>query len=104
MVFTDPPYNVRIDGHVSGLGRVQHREFAMASGEMTEDEFTQFLKATLGAAVNASRDGALHYVCMDWRHLFETLSAGRAALRLTSEHLRLEQGQWRHGIVLPVKT
>jgi DNA modification methylase len=78
LVFTDPPYNVRIDGHVSGLGRVQHREFAMASGEMTEDEFTQFLKATLGAAVNVSRDGALHYVCMDWRHLFETLSAGRA--------------------------
>jgi len=78
LVFTDPPYNVRIDGHVSGLGQVQHREFAMASGEMTEDEFTQFLKATLGAAVNASRDGALHYVCMDWRHLFEALSAGRA--------------------------
>jgi len=77
LVFTDPPYNVRIDGHVSGLGRVKHREFAMASGEMTEDEFTQFLKTTLGAAVNASRDGALHYVCMDWRHLFEALSAGK---------------------------
>jgi len=77
LVFTDPPYNVRIDGHVSGLGRVKHRDFAMASGEMTEDEFTLFLKATLGAAVNASRDGALHYVCMDWRHLFETLSVGR---------------------------
>jgi DNA modification methylase len=78
LVFTDPPYNVRIGGHVSGLGQVQHREFAMASGEMTEDEFAQFLKATLGAAVNVSRDGALHYVFMDWRHLFETLSAGRA--------------------------
>lgn len=78
LVFTDPPYNVRIDGHVSGLGRFQHREFAMASGEMSEDEFTQFLKATLGAAANASRDGALHYVCMDWRHLLEALSAGRA--------------------------
>lgn len=77
LVFTDPPYNVRIDGHVSGHGRVQHREFAMASGEMTEGEFTAFLKATLGAAADASRDGALHYVCMDWRHLFETLSAGR---------------------------
>jgi DNA modification methylase len=78
LVFTDPPYNVRIDGHVSGLGRVQHREFAMASGEMTESEFTEFLKAALGAAVSASRDGALHYVCMDWRHLLETLSAGKA--------------------------
>lgn len=50
----------------------------MASGEMTEDAFTQFLTEALGAAVNASRDGAVHYVCMDWRHLFETLSAGRA--------------------------
>lgn len=78
LVFTDPPYNVHIDGHVSGHGRVQHREFAMASGEMTEGEFTEFLKTTLGAAVNVSRDGTLHYVCMDWRHLFETLSAGRA--------------------------
>jgi DNA modification methylase len=86
LVFTDPPYNVRIDGHVSGLGRVQHREFAMASGEMTEDEFTRFLKATLGAAANASRDGALHYVCMDWRHLFEALSAGRA---LYDSHLNM---------------
>ena len=42
-VFTDPPYNVHIDGHVSGLGRIKHREFAMASGEMTENEFTEFL-------------------------------------------------------------
>ena len=51
LVFTDPPYNVRIDGHVSGLGRVQHREFAMASGEMTEAEFTAFLNViSLGLA------------------------------------------------------
>ena len=44
MVFTDPPYNVQIDGHVSGLGSVKHREFAMASGEMTTSEFTAFLR------------------------------------------------------------
>ena len=43
MVFTDPPYNVKIEGHVSGLGKVKHREFAMASGEMSEAEFTGFL-------------------------------------------------------------
>jgi DNA modification methylase len=78
LIFTDPPYNVRIDGHVSGLGSVKHREFAMASGEMSEGQFTQFLESTLATAANVSRDGALHYVCMDWRHLFETLSAGRA--------------------------
>lgn len=77
LVFTDPPYNVRIDGHVSGLGQVQHREFAMASGEMSESEFIGFLEAALGGAIKVSRQGALHYVCMDWRHLFEALSAGR---------------------------
>jgi len=77
LVFTDPPYNVRIDGHVCGLGNVQHREFAMASGEMSEGEFTEFLKLVLGCAVNASRDGAVHYVCMDWRHLLETLTAAK---------------------------
>jgi DNA modification methylase len=77
LVFTDPPYNVRIQGHVSGLGRQVHREFAMASGEMSEDEFKAFLTDTLGNAVKVSRGGALHYVCMDWRHLHETLSVGR---------------------------
>jgi DNA modification methylase len=77
LMFADPPYNVRIDGHVSGHGRNRHKEFAMASGEMSEAEFIQFLSATLGLAVQASRDGALHYVCMDWRHLFELLSAAR---------------------------
>lgn len=79
MTFTDPPYNVRIDGHVSGLGRVRHNEFAMASGEMTEPVFTAFLATSLGLAAKASRNGALHYVCMDWRHLAEILSAGRTA-------------------------
>jgi DNA modification methylase len=77
LVFTDPPYNVCIDGHVSGRGRIRHGEFAMASGEMAEAEFIQFLSVTLGQAVEASRDGALHSVCMDWRHLLELLSAGR---------------------------
>jgi DNA modification methylase len=78
LVFTDPPYNVPIDGHVSGLGRIEHREFAMASGEMTEGEFTDFLSQVFRAAADVSRDGALHYVCMDWRHLYEVLSAGRS--------------------------
>ena len=78
MVFTDPPYNVRIDGHVLGKGRHQHAEFAMASGEMSEGEFTDFLQQVLGNAAAASRDGALHYVCMDWRHLGELLAAGKS--------------------------
>jgi DNA modification methylase len=77
MVFTDPPYNVPIDGHVCGLGSVRHREFAMASGEMTETEYTKFLVTVLGLMAQASGNGALHFVCMDWRHLFEALTAGR---------------------------
>jgi DNA modification methylase len=77
MVFTDPPYNVPISGHVSGLGQVQHREFAMASGEMSEAEFTRFLTTTLAHAAASSEDGAIHFVCMDWRHLSEIVTAGR---------------------------
>src|SRR5262245_4243626 len=77
-VFTDPPYNVAIDGHVSGLGRIQHREFMMASGEMTEAEFTAFLETVYCRLVENSVDGSIHQVCMDWRHTWEMLAAGRA--------------------------
>ena len=78
MVFTDPPYNVPIDGHVCGLGKIKHAEFAMASGEMSEAEFTAFLKTVFGHLVAHSSDGAIHFVCSDWRHIFELLTAGRA--------------------------
>jgi DNA modification methylase len=75
VVFTDPPYNLPIDGHVSGKGRVRYREFAMAAGEMTPDQFTQFLKKILRLLVRHSAPGSLHYICMDWRHLLELLTA-----------------------------
>ena len=78
IVFTDPPYNVPIAGHVCGLGAVKHREFAVASGEMSKAEFTAFLKTILRHLVTNSADGAIHFVCMDWRHLDELLTAGRA--------------------------
>jgi DNA modification methylase len=77
MVFTDPPYNVPIDGHVSGLGRVRHREFPMASGEMTEAAFQAFLKSVFQRLAASSTDGSIHFVCMDWRHLGEIRGAGR---------------------------
>jgi len=77
-VFTDPPYNVRIDGHVSGLGRIKHREFAMASGEMTENEFTEFLSKVYALLCQFSNDGSIHQICMDWRHTREMLAAGDA--------------------------
>jgi DNA modification methylase len=79
MVFTDPPYNVPIDGHVCGLGAVTHREFAMAAGEMSEAEFTRFLATTFGHLAAHAADGALHYICMDWRHLGEVLAAGQGS-------------------------
>ena len=79
MVFTDPPYNVQIGGHVSGLGQVQHDEFSMACGEMTEDEFTVFLTTLLERIRSHSADGAIAFVCMDWRHFYELLVAGRTA-------------------------
>jgi DNA modification methylase len=79
LLFTDPPYNVKIDGHVSGLGRNKHREFAHASGEMDEDAFTAFLTQSLKAAATQLKDGAIAYVCMDWRHMRELLTAGHAA-------------------------
>jgi DNA methylase len=78
MVFTDPPYNVAIDGNVSGLGKIRHREFAMASGEMTRAEFTAFLSAAFANLVGYSLDGSIHFVCMDWRHMGEMLEAGEA--------------------------
>jgi DNA methylase/ParB-like nuclease domain len=78
LLFTDPPYNVKIDGHVSGLGRNKHREVAHASGEMDEDAFTAFLTQSLKAAASQLIDGAIAYVCMDWRHMRELLNADHA--------------------------
>jgi DNA modification methylase len=78
MVFTDPPYNVRIDGNVSGLGKVRHAEFAMASGEMSRQEFTEFLSRVFANLAAHSVDGSIHFICMDWRHMGEMLEAGAA--------------------------
>jgi DNA modification methylase len=79
MVFTDPPYNVPIEGHASGLGAIHHRPFPMASGEMDKAEFTAFLGQALRNLAAFSAAGSLHYICMDWRHLAELLTAGTEA-------------------------
>ncbi|MBX3582909.1 MAG: ParB N-terminal domain-containing protein [Rhizobiaceae bacterium] len=68
MVFCDPPFNVKIDGHVSGLGTRRHREFVAASGEMSDSDFCRFLADSLGAMAGNVMDGGICYVCMDWRH------------------------------------
>jgi len=76
VVFTDPPYNVPIGGHVSGLGRSKHREFAMASGEMSPEAFREFLAKVCANLAQHSSDGSIHFICMDWRHVGEALAAG----------------------------
>jgi NAD+-dependent secondary alcohol dehydrogenase Adh1 len=78
-VFTDPPYNVKIDGNVCGSGAVRHREFAMASGEMTKEEFVRFLAGALDLVRAYASPGAIIYACMDWRHMAEMLAAGDSA-------------------------
>jgi len=76
VAFTDPPYNVPIAGHVTGG---EAREFAMASGEMSSEEFTAFLKEVFCALCEHTAKGALLYSFMDWRHMAELLAAGAAA-------------------------
>ena len=76
VVFTDPPYNVRIDGHASGLGRTKHREFAMVCGEMSRADFTDFLTRICLQLKRFSQRGAINFICMDWRHAGEMLAAG----------------------------
>ena len=78
VVFTDPPYNVAIDGFAGGKGKAERREFAMASGEMSKQDFSRFLETTLGAAAARCKDGAIAFVCMDWRHIGELLAVGEA--------------------------
>lgn len=78
MVFVDPPYNVPIAGNVSGLGKAKHREFTMASGEMTSRQFTTFLQRVFEHLTSYSTDGSIHFVCMDWRHMGEVLEAGNS--------------------------
>jgi DNA modification methylase len=77
MAITDPPYNVRNKGHVGGRGAIRHREFPMASGEMTPDQFAAFLSTSLGRIKEFLLDGAICFVCMDWRHTPELLTAGK---------------------------
>jgi DNA modification methylase len=79
MVFVDPPYNIVIEGNVSGKGAVKHEDFMMASGEMDEAQFTKFLTDSLGLLARYTISGSVHFICMDWRHLREMLAAGGQA-------------------------
>ena len=104
LVFTDPPYNVPIDGHVCGQGRIRHREFAMGAGEMSQSAFTTFLVESLGGMAG---------VCRGWRHRLRVYGLAahgrtdrgwRTGVFRAQESLRLEQNQRRHGDILPLQT
>ena len=75
MVFADPPYNVAIEGNVSGHGATKHDDFAMATGEMSAAEFAKFLQDSFRLVARHSIDGAIHFICMDWRHIEELMGA-----------------------------
>jgi hypothetical protein len=77
-IICDPPFNVAVDGHVCGAGKIKHDEFAMASGEMTDEEFQIFLMAFILLAIKYSHNGSLHYIFMDWRHIHDLITVGRA--------------------------
>jgi len=75
-VFCDPPYNLPMRG-IGGRGRTQHPDFAFASGEMSPPQHRDFLSKTLANGVRVSADGAVHFVCMDWRHISDLIDVGR---------------------------
>jgi DNA modification methylase len=77
MVFTDPPYNTQIPGVVSGLGKVRHENFAVACGEMSREEFREFLVSAMRCLADSTTDGSIHYICMDWRQIELLIGAGR---------------------------
>ena len=97
MVITDPPYNVPVST-VQGRGKIKHRNFVAAAGEMSEQEFGQFLVASLSLAAEHSADGAIHFVFMDWRRLPEMLSAGKKAY--SEEPGRVGEDERRTRVVL----
>ncbi len=79
VVFIDEPYNVKVDGHVGGKGKIKHSEFAMASGEMSVDQFTEFLSTSKKHLATYCRKGAIIFGCMDWRHIREMMDSALAA-------------------------
>jgi DNA modification methylase len=83
LVFQDPPFNVKVNGNVCGKGSIQHREFAMASGEMSQAQFIAFLTTNFTLVTRFSAPASVLFNCMDWRHIEELLeSANRCQWEL----------------------
>ena len=102
MAFSDPPYNVRIDGHATRNGSIHHREFAMASGEMTDAEFLAFVDNFCHMLAKHSAQGSVHFICIDWRHVGRSDFRRQTELRRVPQPVRVGKGQRRNGKLLPL--
>jgi DNA modification methylase len=76
--FVDPPYNIKVDGFISGKGRHRHREFVQGAGELSDDKYFSLLRNSLSVLKACCSSAALIYVCIDWRHVMEMTVAGRS--------------------------
>ena len=103
-VFTDPPYNVPIDGHVCGLGRIRHRNFAMGCGEMSEAEFTGFL-TTIFTQLVAAHASTARSIRSAWTGgtCREMLAAGHAVYSELKNLCVWNKSNAGMGIVLPLQ-
>jgi hypothetical protein len=104
MVFADLPYKVAIDGNVSGLGSTRHDEFAMVSGEMSSPEFAKFLRDSFGLVARHSVNGAIHFICMDWRHVEELMSATKEIYSESKDICVWNKSNAGTGFTLPLET
>jgi hypothetical protein len=89
-VFTDPPFNVPIDGHVCGLGRIRHANFAMGCGEMSQTEFTGFLETVFRQLANHTTDGSIHQILHGLASRAGNANGGQQGLRRAEEPMRVE--------------
>ena len=75
LVLQDPPFNIKIKGFVSGNGTVKHPDFAMATGEMSDSEYTEFLGKNFALCSEYATDNAMIFNFIDWRNVMPMLTA-----------------------------
>ena len=102
-VFCDPPYNLRVSS-IGGRGRNKHPEFAFGSGEMQPQQFQRFLSKILANGIRVSADGAIHFVCIDWRHVVDLIMISRKIYGSDAQSRGLEQVECRSGFIVSFAT
>lgn len=76
IVFCDPPYNLPAN-FFTNKDEKRHKDFAMGAGEMSDAEFMHFLSSIMLTSKAATVDGGIHYICMDFRHMWHMTEAAR---------------------------